>query len=319
MQLHEAERLSLDQAVTRWLPEFAALRVFQPLEDGHYELARLERPITVRHLLTHTAGFSYGFEPDDPVASFYQAAELLNRSLTISPALPDLIKRLAQIPLAFQPGTAWRYSVAYDVLGRLIELIADRPFESYLREHIFEPLGMVDTGFSVAPDQLDRFGSLYSGPYEHGSQVLDETATSEYRAPGVVPSGGGGLVSTLPDFYRFMSMLLNWGELEGRRLLRQESVAQMITNQVAGHVRQAQGYGFGLSVQSEAQRPPGWPSGLFGHSGGTGTEAFGSREAGLVTIIMYQAANYREPMNRFRELAFAALLPDPPSPANGWP
>ena len=136
---------------------------------------------------------------------------------------------------------------------------------------------------------------------------LDEPSRGPWAQPGTVPSGGGGLVSTLPDYFRFLSMLLNDGELDGIRLLQPQTVRQMISNQLAAGIRLGEGYGFGVGVQVEDQQPAGLPRGVFGWSGGTGTGAWVYPAAGLVTAIMYQAFAYSEPAKRFRALAFAAL------------
>ena len=308
LMLHDEGRFGLHDPVSRWIPELTDLKVYKGTLDTRYEFVELERELTFWHLLTHTAGFAYGVEPDDPVADLYREAGFFSPIFALQVSLPEMIRRLVQLPLVGQPGEAFHYSISYDVLGYLIELISGKPFDVYLREHIFEPLGMIDTGFWVPESKRDRFGPLYSAPGESGIFSLDEPAAGPYGRPGTVPSGGGGLASTLPDYFRFLSMLLNGGELDGIRLLEPSTVKQMLTNQVKGGVRPGQGYGFGVGLQVEDQRPGGLPQGVFGWGGGAGTGAWVYPAAGLITAIMYQAFAYSEPANRFRALTFAALL-----------
>jgi CubicO group peptidase (beta-lactamase class C family) len=307
LMLLEQGRFDLHDRVSRWIPEFADLKVYQGAPGGQVELAELERPLTVRHLLTHTAGFAYGVEPNDPVAGRYREAGFFSSLFVLQASLPELIRRLARLPLVAQPGVGFRYSIAYDVLGYLIELIADRPFDVFLRERIFEPLGMVDTSFVVPPNKLNRFGPLYTHGDESELVVLDDPATSAWAQADTVRSGGGGLVSTLPDYFRFLSLLLNDGELDGVRLLARTTVAQMTTNQLPGAVRPDEGYGFGVGVQVEDQRPAGLPQGLFGWGGGTGPGAWVYPAAGLIIASMYQAFAYSAPAKRLRALALATL------------
>jgi len=166
---------------------------------------------------------------------------------------------------------------------------------------------MVDTGFVVPASKLDRFGPLYSHRGDGELVVLDEPATGPWAQPDTVPSGGGGLVSTLPDYHRFLSMLLNGGELDGVRLLEPSTVRQMITNQLPGRVGPDEGYGLGVGVQVEDQRPAGLPQGLFGWGGGTGPGAWVYPAAGLIVASMYQAFAYSAPAKRLRALALATL------------
>jgi CubicO group peptidase (beta-lactamase class C family) len=232
---------------------------------------------------------------------------LFSPIFTLAVPLPELVRRLGALPLASQPGERYRYSLSYDILGYLVEIISGRHLGDFLRERLFDPLGMADTAFFVPPEKQQRFGPLYGPPSPTGIQVLDDPRTGAWSQPDVVPSGGGGLVSSLGDVHRFFTMLLNGGELEGRRVLRPDTVRAMLTNQVDGYVRRGQGTGYGLGVALDEMRAAGWPAGVFAQSGGTGTQAFGSRAAGLVQIFLSQSLGNLDPGRRFTDLAFQAL------------
>jgi CubicO group peptidase (beta-lactamase class C family) len=174
LMLHEQGYFDLQDPISNWIPEFKDLNVLHSVGDATFEVTDLKKELTFWHLLTHTAGFGYGFEPGDPLADLYREAGFFSSLATLQVTLPELIRKLAQLPLASQPGEIFRYSLSYDVLPYLIELISDRPFDTYLRERIFKPLGMQDTGFFVRPDQLHRLGPLYSRPSPDGILVLEE-------------------------------------------------------------------------------------------------------------------------------------------------
>src|SRR5579884_3473675 len=229
MTLYERGCFQLTDPVHRFLPEWKEVRVCVT-EGGRSQLVEPERPVTVRDLLTHTDGLSYGMEPEHPVDRLYAEAGLRDPSMT----LEELSRRLASLPLAFQPGSRWRYSFATDVCGRLVEVLADRPFGQYLRETIFEPLGMVDTGFVVPAGAGSRFAANYQRRPEGGLQLLDDPARSPYLTARPLESGGGGLVSTTPDYLRFCEMLRRGGELEGARVLGPRTVAFMARNHLPG-------------------------------------------------------------------------------------
>lgn len=309
LTLHEKGQFDLHDPISKWIPQFKKLKVLKRIDSTEAEYADLERELTFWHLLTHTAGFGYGFEPEDPLANLYQEAGFFSPLVALQIPLPELIRRLAQLPLANQPGGVFRYSLSYDILGYLMELISGQSLDVYLHESIFKPLGMSDTGFWVTADQLARLSPLYSAPGENGILLLEEPSASPFVGPDFVPSGGGGLVSTLPDYFRFFSMLLNGGELDGIRLLKSGTVKQMIANQVEIPYRQGMGYGLGVGVQIEDQRPDGFPPGVFGWDSAAGSEGWANPQAELIAIIMYQAFAYQEPARHFRSLAFQSLLP----------
>jgi CubicO group peptidase (beta-lactamase class C family) len=306
--LHEKGYFDLQDPISNWIPEFKNLKVLKKEDNTRVAYTELEREITFWHVLTHTAGFGYGFEPEDPLAGLYQEAGFFDALVRLQVTLPELVHRLAQLPLANQPGEVFRYSVSYDVLPYLIELISGEPFEAYLRQHVFQPLKMNDTGFFVPADRRHRLGPLYNRPGPNGIVPLEEPAESPFVQPDSVCSGGGGLISTIPDYFRFFSMLLNGGELDGIRLLKTETVKQMIRPQVKIRHGQGMGYGLGVGVQIEDQRPDGFPEGAFGWSGGGGTEAWADPQTHSVIILMYQVLAYSEPAKGFRSMAFRAVL-----------
>jgi CubicO group peptidase (beta-lactamase class C family) len=225
MTLYERARLQLDDPIERFLPEWKGVRVHEA--DGG--LVAPQRPPSVRDLLTHTAGLGYGIDAADPVDRLYADAGLREPSLT----LEEFSRRLAGLPLKFQPGTRFNYSFATDVCGRLVEVVADRPFDQYLREVVFEPLGMVDTGFVLPDGAVDRFAANYRCAAGGALELVDDPRDSVYRQPRM-PSGGGGLVSTTADYLRFAEMLRRGGELEGHRVIGERTLRFMVRNHLPG-------------------------------------------------------------------------------------
>lgn len=243
LMLYEQGHFHLDEPVSAFIPEFKDVQVLG--ENG--ALVPPKRPMTIHHLMTHTAGLTYDFLQTSPVDRLYERADLRNRAVP----LREWIKKLTALPLVNHPGTAWRYSMATDVLGYLVEVIAGMPLDTYLQKHIFEPLGMVDTSFYTPPEKADRLATLYGwGMWEIGADYV-----GDFTQPTQWLSGGGGLLSTMADYLRFCLMLRNRGELDGVRLLGPRTVDFMTSN----HIPQAMlplksepdphyGYGFGLGV-----------------------------------------------------------------------
>jgi CubicO group peptidase (beta-lactamase class C family) len=302
--LHEKGHFDLHDPISKWIPEFQNLKVLKRIENTTFAHADLEREPTLWHLLTHTAGFGYGFEPEDPLADLYREAGFFHPFFGLQVTLPELIRQLALLPLANQPGEVFRYSISYDVLTYIIELMAGEPFDIFLRKQIFEPLKMDDTGLLVTANQRNRLSSLYSHPDQGENLLLEQPPESPSAQTPSVRSGGGGLVSTPLDYFRFLSMLLNGGEMDGVRLLKATTVRQMISPQVAIPFRHGMGYGLGVGVQTEDQGPDGFPQGIFGWDSAGGSEAWADPRTGLIAIIMYQAFAYQEPARRFRSLVW---------------
>ena len=236
MTLYEEGLFQLDDPVSRFLPELAGLRVWEDGTPTSYRTTVAEREITVRDLLTHTAGFTYGFMVRHPVDALYRRAGIEGRSSLVPqegpPAedLAEMVARLGELPLLFAPGSRWSYSIATDVCGHLVERLSGLPLDQFFRERLFEPLGMTDTGFSVTEEQADRMGASYVAAPANPLLPIETAAHSAFREHPSFLSGGGGLVSTAADYLRFALMLLNGGELDGQRILGRKTVEYMTSN-----------------------------------------------------------------------------------------
>ena len=218
MMLYEEGHFQLDTPVSRFIPEFGNMKVYN---ENQTEISDAEKEMTIKHLLTHTAGLTYGWG-GKPVDERYKALKMSGASAT----LVDMAKTLGDIPLVHEPGERWTYGVSTDVLGYLVEVVSGMPFEEFLQTRLFAPLGMVDTAFSIPPEKRDRFAALYTFSKDSGLERVGKKADADGEFT-FFPSGGGGLVSTAADYMRFSQMLLNGGELEGVRILDKETVELM--------------------------------------------------------------------------------------------
>ncbi|MBV9562161.1 MAG: beta-lactamase family protein [Bradyrhizobium sp.] len=317
MLLMEQGRIELDDKVETFLPQLANRKV---LKAGATSLADVEPangPITIRQLLTHTAGLSYGlFDPESVLFKAYNAAMVLN---PLTP-LTDLIDQLARLPLSYQPGTSWEYSVATDVLGRVVEVVSGTPLDAFLKAQIFDPLGMVDTGFFVPEAELGRLVANYRGadpldPMKPGLFRIDDKPWPQaYRRPFPRLSGGGGLVSTLPDMLALVRALLPGPDM----LLKPETLALMMTNQLAAGqtIRFAMlgpiaGKGFGLGgavTFAPAPFDPPNSTGEFQWGGLAGTHWWICPGADTAGVLMTQRdLGFWNPFFfEFKKLAYAA-------------
>nr|WP_199351140.1 serine hydrolase domain-containing protein [Haliangium ochraceum] len=232
LQLVEEGKVELADPVTTVVPEWRSLGVFVSGGDTLPFATRPPRTIMrMVDLLRHTAGFTYGFQERTSVDAAYRA-QGLERFDRVD--LEGLIAALAALPLEFDPGTAWNYSVATDVLGAIIQRIEDKPLDQVLAERIFGPLDMVDTSFQVPADKLARMPDCYALHPDTGTQIFDAGATSAWAQPPKLLSGGGGLASTLADYHRFCRMLRGGGALEGARIIGRKSLALMAANHLPG-------------------------------------------------------------------------------------
>ena len=218
MMLYEEGHFQLDTPVSKFIPEFENMKVYN---EDQTEISDAKKKITIKHLLMHTAGFTYGWG-DKPVDERYKELKMSGPSATLA----DMAKTLSDIPLVHEPGERWTYGVSTDVLGYLVEVVSEMPFEAFLQTRLFGPLGMVDTAFSVPPEKRDRFAALYSATKDKGLERVGKKADADGEFT-FFPSGGGGLVSTAADYMRFSQMLLNDGELDGFRILAKETVDLM--------------------------------------------------------------------------------------------
>ncbi|HUD69059.1 MAG TPA: serine hydrolase domain-containing protein [Acidimicrobiales bacterium] len=232
MMLFEEGRFDLNDEVATWLPEFAAPEVYLEGDVEHPVTRPASGPIRVWHLLTHTAGLTYGFQHCHPVDAIYR-----HRGFEFGPRkgidLAGAVEQFAAMPLVFDPGTAWNYSVATDVVGRLIEVWGEMPLDEFFATRIFEPLGMTDTGFFCPESSLDRLAELYVNGGGEAYRAGGAMSVAATRPPAML-SGGGGLVSTAHDYHRFATMLLQGGALGDVRLVAPSTIALMSTNFLPG-------------------------------------------------------------------------------------
>lgn len=254
LMLIEEGRLALDDPITRWVPELADRQVLRSSARALDETVPAEREITIEDLLTHRSGIAYGFFSEEPLKGGYERAlgdPAMNRMT------PDeWLAALGTLPLAYQPGDRFHYGHSTEVLGFLIGRVEGRPFRDVLRDRILAPLGMADTDFWLPPEKRDRLASVYG--YDPGLDRLNKVELPMYDAPPAYTPGGGGLISSAPDYHRFARMLLNEGELDGVRLLRPETVRLMRTNRLTPEQRlvpfagmpiwRKSGFGLGVSV-----------------------------------------------------------------------
>jgi CubicO group peptidase (beta-lactamase class C family) len=232
LMLVEEGAVALDDPVTKFIPEWRSLGVFQAGTLRGFATERPRRPMQVVDLLRHTCGLTYGFQQRTNVDAAYRKLRLDHVHGGLD--LEGMIAALGRLPLEFSPGEAWNYSVATDVVGYLVQKIAGQPLDQALRERIFEPLNMADTGFQVREDQRDRFAACYEAGPDGKLSLQDDPATSDFLRPPTLLSGGGGLVSTAGDYLRFCNMLLNGGELDGARILAPKTVRLMASNHLPG-------------------------------------------------------------------------------------
>ncbi|WP_410658054.1 serine hydrolase domain-containing protein [Amycolatopsis sp. lyj-112] len=257
MMLVEEGLIDLNDPIARWLPEFAEPRVFTGGSFVRMATEAATEPIRLWHLLSHTAGLTYGFHRTHPVDAVYREAGF-DWSTPPGLDLASVSEAVARQPLLFQPGTEWNYSVATDVLGRLVEVVSGQSLDTFFAERIFTPLGMNETGFQAGSDVLDRLAALYVPHPRTKAPLRHDEMGSVGRVVPSCFSGGGGLVSTAGDYHRFTQMLLRGGELDGVRLLSPRTVQLMASNHLPGGVDLEEygrgsfseapyhGFGFGL-------------------------------------------------------------------------
>lgn len=248
MMLWEEGKFKLDDPVSKYLPEFKDQKVFVGLaDDGKFLTEPAKREVTIRDLMRHTSGLTYGLFGDTPVDRAYRGAGMFEEDVN----LEEMVKRLGKQPLLFQPGDAWVYSLATDVQGRLVEVLSGQSLDAFFETRIFKPLGMKDTGFQVRKDQRDRFVELYAIEKDKGLTAYRGDMFVDFTKKPTMLSGGGGLVSTTLDYYRFAQMVANGGVLGKVRLLKQNTVDLMRQDQLpdnlAGIAGGKQGLGFGLN------------------------------------------------------------------------
>jgi CubicO group peptidase (beta-lactamase class C family) len=232
MMLFEEGRVALDEPVHKYIPEWRNLGVFQAGTAPAFLTKPPSRPMLIVDLLRHTSGLTYGFQQRTNIDAAYRERKI--GEFEKAGTLQSMIEDLSKIPLEFSPGDAWNYSVSTDVIGYLIGKISGKPFEAFLKERIFDPLGMKDTDFFVPPEKAHRLAACYSADGKGGMTLQDDPATSSFLSPPSFISGGGGLCSTAADYLTFCRALLNGGELGGVRLIGPKTLALMTSNHLPG-------------------------------------------------------------------------------------
>ncbi len=328
MLLHEEARFQLEQPVAMYLPAFGATKV---LVDG--ELVDQHRPMTIADVLSHTSGLTYDFMPDNPVAAQYRDARIMNDA---GRTLAECIDALAELPLAFQPGTRWHYSVGIDVAARLVEVLSGQSLGDFMRTRLFDPLGMTDTGFGVADDQLVRLSAMYGLPdlvgrdYDGNKLVeaamagfnerIDVSETYPTSTPDVYQRGGLGLFSTIADYARFAGMLADGGTatdgtpIIGRKTLelmhRNRIPAELLPFEIMGIGNPGVGFGLGSRVTIDTAATAGTGSdGEFGWAGAAKTYYWVDPAEDLVGVFMSQyMTGLQNPDRDFRSLVYQAIV-----------
>ena len=285
MQLYEQGKWQLDDPITKYAPELANLKVLtfkdgKPvIQGGKPVLADSSRPATMREIMSHTAGFGYGLGGDDPVNTAFRDQKVL-----LSKNLDEMITKIAGIPLIYDPGTRWSYSVSVDIQGYIVQKISGQKFGDYLKTNIFTPLGMNETSFILPQDKAARFADIYTWDKTTSAlKVTEQPPFTRYDAANEMESGGGGLLSTAHDYARFSQMLLNKGTLAGATIVKPETIALMAENHIGdlgvysdgtaanpGRPGQKFGLDFAVYTDPEAGQNP-FGKGTFYWSGAAGT------------------------------------------------
>jgi CubicO group peptidase (beta-lactamase class C family) len=332
MTLYEQGRFHLFDPVDKFIPGFRDLKVLEKDAAGETKEVDLKRSITIRDVLTHTAGLTYDFLEDSPVGELYRQARLLNNAAR---SLEELVDDLTRLPLAYQPGTVWHYSLAFDVAAHLIEVLSDQSLNRFLKEVLFDPLGMVDTDFYVPPEKQGRIATMYGLPdicarnmtlsklfkaWESGfNEQIDVSVTYPATKPSGFARGGHGLFSTAMDYMRFAQMLLNQGELDGVRILGRKIVELMHVNYLPADLLPFKvadppdyGYGFGLGsrvLMNVAQSEKPGSVGEFGWAGAAKTYFWVDPQEKIVGLLMSQSMmQFDVPEKDFQVLAYQALI-----------
>jgi CubicO group peptidase (beta-lactamase class C family) len=323
MILHDQGLWRPEDPIAKHLPELAHARVFSGrTPDGRLEFTHPDHLPTVGELMTHTAGFGYGLvrlETNDPIELMYGQARVWD-----APDLQEMIARLAKLPLAHQPGTKWRYSISMDVQGAMIERLSGQPLATFMRDRIFEPLRMRDTGFHTPPEKASRLATLYLKTDTSELVRLANPLLPDCDREPAFASGGAGLVSTAHDFARYAQMLLNGGELDGSRIVSRDAVRRQMTDHlpeeilrlrpVLAHLelRPGLGFGYNAAVVSDPKRA-GLPvgRGTYQWDGAAGTWFWVDPENELLFVGLVQALSLPAlPLLRTTQTMMGAALLD---------
>ncbi len=325
MMLYEQGKFLLDDPISKYLPEFKDEKVIDKFNeaDSSYTTVDAKSPITIRKLLTHTSGIGYPMNwTEKSMNTIYANGGILIMGITTDKIfLKDEIKKLAKLPLGFQPGTQWHYSLGVDVLGRLVEVISGMSLSDFFHKYIFEPLGMNDTYFYIPKDKYNRLEGLYGLDSKKNLVRLKKLNKFNPDFPaidGTYYSGGAGLSSTAYDYALFLQMLLNGGELNGKRLLSKSTIKMMTENQIGDLECWSQfipydddkfGLGFEVVSQRESVKTP-LPAGSFGWSGAYGSMYWVDPVNKIVAQLVLQLTtnNFFEIRSKFISLVYQSII-----------
>ena len=307
MMLYEEGHFQLNDPVSKFIPEFKNMNVAMPSAPAAYKLVPADRPITIRHLLTHTAGL-----PNSYVGLTKPEYDKITAARKPEDTVGDFTKQLAKLPLNFQPGTSWEYGPATDVLGYLVEVISGMPLDRYFEEKIFKPLGMNDTYFYAPDEKAARRATIYTPVAGGGIRPMAVPASRGRK----FFSGAGGLSSTAPDYVRFCQMMLNGGQLDGTRLLSRKTVELMTQNHIGPTIKlwdslPGERFGLGFSVRTDLGESANLGSvGMFGWGGAFGTIFWIDPKEQMIGILMIQLRPYDQANIRqdIRTLAYQAIV-----------
>ena len=298
MCLYEEGKFILEDPLEKYLPQFATFKVLKRGATDPAETEDLQSPPTVKQVMSHQAGFSYGIFSESPVDTLYMERKVLHPGSTLA----EMVDKLAELPLAYQPGARFQYSVSTDILARLVEIWSGMSFIDFLKERIFTPLAMTDTDFHVPAGKHDRLATNYvpadlMDPMKPGLNVQPDTPLSSFLEPKALASGGGGLVSTMSDYTSFIQMLIGEGEFNGAQILKPRTVALMHSNQLPAGVQVQLPnwimpntvFGIGLAIKTRPMAgEPVDATDEFHWGGVAGTHTWISPRAGIAALIFTQ-------------------------------
>ena len=323
MQLYEKSLFRLDDPIHWHIPSWRSLRVYESGLYPNFLTSRPKRHMTIRDLLSHMSGLTYDFMLRTNVDAAYRKTKLQPTG-----DLQAMIDTLAQLPLEFSPGDQWNYSVSTDVCGYLVEHFSGMKLDKYFQKHIFDPLGMEDTGFSCAKEKVDRLASLYEQHPKKGPVLVDPGGAKTARVKKrKMLSGGGGLLSTMSDYYRFCSMLLNQGELDGTRIIGRKTLAMMASNHLPDNkdltemsqsafsetTYQGVGFGLGFSVILDPVKTQSLTDvGEYGWGGAAPTVFWVNPKEEMVVIFLTQLlpSSTYQVRRELRSLIYSSLMPE---------
>ncbi|MGY0589614.1 MAG: serine hydrolase domain-containing protein [Paraglaciecola chathamensis] len=312
LTLWEQGKFQMNDPVSKYLPELANLKVYAGMDGENMVLEDTSKVMTIKQLFTHTAGFSYGFT-QSPVDKLYQQSALFSGQIKRQ----DLLKEVAKLPLNHQPGSKWNYSIGTDIIGILVERLSGQTLGAYFEQHIFEPLEMDDTGFYVPEDKQNRLAQIYVINQQGQTVPMENEPLGDYLSAPEIESGGGGLVSTIEDYYTFTQMLLNGGEYQGKRILGRKTVEYMRTNHLPTSLipfepsSTGEGYGLAMSVTVDEQGANTMGSaGDYGWAGAASTYFRIDPKEQMIVISMTQLmpSSYFSYNKDFKNIAYQALI-----------